>query len=68
MEWLPTPEAEATENSSAKRKRAREEDTVQTIVTDKKGCDEPMSWWTCLMLGITDRQSRVVKKNLVPTF
>lgn len=32
-------------------------------VGDKRGCGEEMSWWTCLMLGITPAQSRVVKRD-----
>ena len=32
-------------------------------VAVKRGCDEAMSWWNCLMLDITPAQSRVVNRN-----
>ena len=45
------------------RKRSREEGEF-TRVVEKRGCAEGMSWWTCLMLGVSQEktQPRVVKK------
>ncbi len=43
------PEPEST--TAASRKRAREgEEVVEEV--EKRGCEEGMSWWTCLMLGL----------------
>ena len=43
------------------RKRNREEGEF-TRVVEKRGCAEGMSWWTCLMLGVSQEktQPRVV--------
>lgn len=37
--------------------------TPQGQTGEKRGCDEEMSWWNCLMLGITPTQSRIVKRD-----
>ena len=49
---------------SVSRKRCRPVEDEQTKV-EKRGCEEGMSWWTCLMLGISQENSRsqVVKKS-----
>ena len=48
---------------SAGKKRPREPQIVeQSGVDDKKGCGEPFSWWTRLMLGVSERQSRVINR------
>ena len=62
MEW--TPSNPNCQESTAKlgTKRAREEGERQ-IVSDKRGCDEPMSWWTCLMLGVSSNRSRIIKRT-----
>lgn len=55
--------------ASTGRKRPREAPTGgQEVpagkgVEDKKGCGEPFSWWTQLMLGISERQSRVINRS-----
>lgn len=45
------------------RKRSRTVEGERTEV-EKRGCGEGMSWWTCLMLGISQENSRqqVVKR------
>ena len=47
----------------ASRKRGRFDEEEETEV-EKRGCEEGMSWWTCLMLGMNQEHSRpqVVKK------
>ena len=47
---------------SRKRTRPGEEEEEREV--EKRGCEEGMSWWTCLMLGISQDNSRqqVVKK------
>ena len=40
-----------------------QQQSTTAIVREKRGCDEPMSWWNCLMLGITRDQSRVVVRS-----
>lgn len=47
---------------SRKRTRPGEEEEEREV--EKRGCEEGMSWWTCLMLGISPDNSRqqVVKK------
>ena len=54
---------EFPETVSVTRKRCRAVEDEQTEV-EKRGCEEGMSWWTCLMLGISQENSRsqVVKK------
>ena len=55
--------SEFSETVSVSRKRCRPEEDEQTEV-EKRGCEEGMSWWTCLMLGISQENSRsqAVKK------
>lgn len=65
-------QAEVTEGSSRcgcvkkSRKRGREieEEEESSREVEKRGCEEGMSWWTCLMLGISQErtQPQVVKK------
>lgn len=54
---------EFPETVSVSRKRCRSVEDKQTEV-EKRGCEEGMSWWTCLLLGISQDNSRsqVVKK------
>ena len=49
--------------SLVSRKRCRSEEDEQREV-EKRGCEEGMSWWTCLMLGVSQENSKpqVVKK------
>ena len=49
---------------SRKRTRPGEEEEEEGSEVEKRGCEEGMSWWTCLMLGISQDNSRqqVVKK------
>ncbi len=61
MEW--TSSCCSSASTLIERKRAREESIESRTVTNKRGCDEPMSWWNCLMLGINSNQSRIVKKQ-----
>ena len=57
-------------NRGSGRKRPREEfedqeqGQRQGRVVEKRGCEEGMSWWTCLMLGISQERARpqVVRK------
>ena len=52
-------------SESRGRKRGREaEEEESSKVVEKRGCEEGMSWWTCLMLGISQErtQPQVVKK------
>ena len=47
------------------RKRGREaEEEESSRVVEKRGCEEGMSWWTCLMLGVSQERTRpqAVKK------
>ena len=49
--------------SGANRKRAREEEPGAAV--EKRGCEEGMSWWTCLLLGVDPgerSQQQVVRK------
>lgn len=61
-------QAEVTEGSnqckSRKRGREIEEEEESSREVEKRGCEEGMSWWTCLMLGISQErtQPQVVKK------
>ena len=59
MEWSPSSSSE----SGLGKKRTREEATEHIETTEKRGCDEPMSWWTCLMLGISSNKSRIIKRS-----
>lgn len=45
------------------RKRGREGEGTKEEV-EKRGCEEGMSWWTCLMLGMDQENTRpqVVRK------
>ena len=45
------------------RKRVREGDSEEEVV-EKRGCEEGMSWWMCLMLGMDQANTKpqVVKK------
>ena len=49
---------------SRKRGREIEEEEESSREVEKRGCEEGMSWWTCLMLGISQErtQPQVVKK------
>ena len=52
-------------SESRGRKRGREaEEEESSKVVEKRGCEEGMSWWTCLMLGVSQErtQPQVVKK------
>lgn len=51
-------------NLSVSRKRNRSEEGEREDEIEKRGCEEGMSWWTCLMLGISQDNSRqqVVRK------
>lgn len=44
------------------KKRARESEEEKEV--EKRGCEEGMSWWTCLMLGMDQENTKpqVVKK------
>ena len=49
--------------SGANRKRAREEEPG---AVEKRGCEEGMSWWTCLLLGVDPverTKQQVVRKH-----
>lgn len=63
MEWIS--DSNSTKSVAGKKRTRDVEETglPATVVDRKKGCDEPMSWWTCLMLGISANQSRVVKRS-----
>ena len=61
----------AVQTEPSSRKRGREEEGLSAAVVDggatrveKRGCEEGMSWWTCLMLGMDQEntQPQVVKK------
>ena len=48
-------------SGSVSRKRTRageEEGEGEGREVEKRGCEEGMSWWTCLMLGISQDNSR----------
>ena len=61
--------------SGEKRKRPRESGdseseraagSASTAATEKRGCAEGMSWWTCLLLGVDQsmtKQQVVTKKE-----
>ncbi len=54
-------------SGSVSRKRTRSEEAEgegEGSGVEKRGCEEGMSWWTCLMLGISQDNSRqkVVRK------
>ena len=56
------------QRAGSKRTRNNEEGaggtpTPRGQAGEKRGCDEQMSWWNCLMLGITPTQSRIVKRD-----
>ena len=53
---------------SRKRTRAEEEEGKgegEGREVEKRGCEEGMSWWTCLMLGVSQDNSRqqIIKKH-----
>ena len=50
--------------SGANRKRAREEEPGAAV--EKRGCEEGMSWWTCLLLGVDpgERSKQQVVRKL----
>lgn len=58
--------------TGVRRKRGRESEEVVAEggggggerVVEKRGCEEGMSWWTCLMLGMDQKNTklRVVRK------
>lgn len=54
----------AGESGTSSRKRGREGEENGHTEVEKRGCEEGMSWWTCLMLGVSQDNSRqqVVKK------
>lgn len=54
--------SQQTSTAGAGRKRAREEEEGGTAV-EKRGCEEGMSWWTCLMLGVSQESQRIVAKT-----
>ena len=52
-------------SQSRKRVREAEEEAGRREVVEKRGCEEGgMSWWTCLMLGVSQDNSKqqVVRK------
>ena len=60
---------EVNPGSSGSRKRGRESEEEVVVgggekVVEKRGCEEGMSWWTCLMLGMDQENTkpRVVRK------
>ena len=59
-------ECVGSELSQSTRKRGREEEEIRrTEVVEKRGCEEGgMSWWTCLMLGVSQENSKqqIVRK------
>lgn len=74
MEWRSS-ESDLSPTNTAGKKRsreAREEPTAggatnhqqqPVLDTNKRGCSEPLSWWTCLMLGVSENQSRLVNRS-----
>ena len=57
-------------SGSVSRKRTRTEEEEgegegEGREVEKRGCEEGMSWWTCLMLGVSQDNSRqqVIKKH-----
>lgn len=54
-------ESQQKEQSKLTRKRTREE--TDTLI-EKRGCDEGLSWWTCLLLDVSQENTnpRPVRK------
>ena len=50
-------EGSLLESRQGGRKRGREEEQLARVV-EKRGCAEGMSWWTCLMLGVSQEKTQ----------
>ena len=60
-------EGQGSETGAGGRKRGREnenEEVERGDTVEKRGCEEGMSWWTCLMLGMDQENTKpqVVRK------
>lgn len=51
------------------RKRGHKCEEGEGEVVEKRGCEEGMSWWTCLMLGMDQQNTRpqIVRKSHTST-